>query len=177
MNVCPYCHRANCQLEKARRARSLTLESSPSFDSPFTPEQIGKLEELYLSESPSRKLSTYRDMVAPLALEGAPVDASFITTEEPRMTSGGLLEPATDHWFSLENQESRLANGLRRPDAMPSEQEEQLRQLFLSKPAPKQPQRKFSREQLRALGWLSEQNDTLELSPDRYAKGGLIIPD
>jgi hypothetical protein len=189
-STCPYCSRSDCALEKARKEKSvfnrpmspmyaaenstqsLTLEGSP-----FTSEQIGKLEALYLGE-PSPSLQSYRDMLAPgeaaLALESAPVDTAFITTEEPRMTSGGLLEPATDHWFSLENQESRF--GLVRPDAMPDEQQAQLRELFLQRPAPKQPQHKLSLEQLKALGFIQD-DEPVAIDPSRYATGGLLIPE
>jgi hypothetical protein len=179
-STCPYCRKSNCALNLARlkQAGTLTLESPTSL-SPDQLQLAGQLEELF-NESTARP--SWRDMVAPyepaLALESAPVDTSWMVTEEPRETIGGLFEPATDHWFSLESQESRFAGGLVRPGAgLPSAQEEQLRQLFLSKPAPKQASRKRSLEQLQALGWLSEQNDTLEVSPDRISKGGLIIPE
>jgi hypothetical protein len=176
--VCPFCHMQNCKLELARRNRSpLTLESVGV----LSPEQLalaGKLEPVYFGES-SPSLQSYRDMLAPgeaaLALESAPVDTSWITAEEPRETVGGLLEPSANHWFSLEHEESRLASGLRRPDAgMPDEQDEKLRQLFLSKPAPKQ--RKLSLEQLTALGWLADETEPVQIDPSRITKGGLLEP-
>jgi hypothetical protein len=144
LQPCPYCNKRDCALNKARMGRTMTLESPTAGD--LTPDQMqmaGKLEELFY-ESTSRP--SWRDMVVPdeptLALDAEVDISSMITTEAPRETLGGLLEPATGHWFSLEDQESRLSNGLRRPDVgMPSEQEEQLRQLFLSKPAPKQASR------------------------------------
>jgi hypothetical protein len=174
--TCPYCHKSNCalNLQRLKDAGTLTLEASTVGD--LSPDQLAlatKLEGLFY-ESTSR--GTWRDMEEPaLALEGAPVDASFITTEEPRETIGGLLEPAADHWFSLEQEESRLSAGLIRPDALPSEQEEQLRQLFLSKPSP-QPSRKLTTMQLQALGFVADDDVTDAIDPSRITKGGLIEP-
>lgn len=179
MNICPYCRKPKCALNKARMGRTMTLESASTDLSPEQLQLAGKLEELYLRES-SPSLQSYRDMLPPgeqaLALESIPVDTSaFITTETEQETFGGLVPPSTEHWFSLESQESRFANGLVRPDAMPDEQQELLRELFLQRSAPKL-ERKPTAEQLKQLGWLPD-NEPVAIDPSRYATGGLLIPD
>jgi predicted DsbA family dithiol-disulfide isomerase len=51
--VCPFCHKQNCKLELARRARPLALESASTVDD-LSPEQVrlaGQLEALYMSDA------------------------------------------------------------------------------------------------------------------------------
>jgi len=195
-STCPYCLRRDCALDKARKQKSVFNPSTGDINysmkyaaeaptlpialenSPFTAEQIGELEKLYLGESFPR-VPSWRDMVAPgepaLALESATVDTSWMVQEAPIECAGGLFEPAPSHWFSLEDQESRFANGLMRPDAMPDEQAEQLRELMLSRPAPKQPH-KLSLEQLRALGFAPD-DEPVSMPAHLETKGGLFAPD
>jgi hypothetical protein len=122
-----------------------------------------------------RQLFTHRDMVAPLALETDPVNDSFITSQSPYETVGGLQAPSESHWFSLEERESRLANGLVRPDSAPDDEAEQLRQLFLGKDAPKS-QSRISLEQLKSLGWLADETEPVQIDPSRITLGGLLEP-
>jgi hypothetical protein len=124
----------------------------------------------------------YKNNVSPFDTQ---VDATYssITTEaehrytsdDARMTNGGLLAPEWGENIFQEDTASLTLGGLRRPDAgMPSEQEEQLRQLFLSKPAPKQ--RRVSLETLKQLGFVPDDDVSDAIDPTRITKGGLIEP-
>jgi hypothetical protein len=110
--------------------------------------------------------------------KAAPLTPDMV--QEARATAGGLLEPESDHWFTQEQQDARLSNGLIRPDAgMPDEAIAQLRELMLAKPVRKSSERKISLEELRKLGWVGgEHDDATEMVPShQVAAGGLIIPE
>jgi len=100
-----------------------------------------------------------------------------MTSEDARMTSCGLLAPEWSENIFQDDAPSLTLGGLRRPDAgMPDENIEQLRQLMLSRPAPKQPSRKLSLEALRQLGFVQD-NDPVSVPDHLVCKGGLICPD
>jgi hypothetical protein len=101
---------------------------------------------------------------------------SGMIQEDDRMTSAGMLTPEMAENPFVDDAPSLTLGGLRRPDAMPDENIQQLRELILSRPAPRQSSKHLSLEQLRALGWAQDHEPVLV--PDHMiAKGGLRIPD
>jgi hypothetical protein len=108
--------------------------------------------------------------------KAAPVTG--MTQEDYRRTSSGLLTPEMAENPFVDDAPSLTLGGLRRPDAgIPDEQLEQLRQLMLARPVPKQTSHQLTQEQLRRLGWLGGEQDTESISPHRIAVGNMIIPD